>query len=102
MTLTPPAHALSLKVQSADQATGRVVMMAADVGLREFTFDGVVAQPASGLAASNKQQEQCYSLMAKVSELLGRCGCVRGDMHVRCSHNPAPPPCLLSHSSVWW
>ena len=41
-------------------------MMAADVGLREFAFDGVVAQPAPGLTASNKQQEHCYSLIAKV------------------------------------
>lgn len=75
-------------------------MMAADVGLREFTFDGVVAQPASGLAASNKQQEQCYSLMAKVSELMRRCGHEREDMHVRCSRNPVP--CPLPPSSVSW
>jgi len=53
------------KVQSADQATGRVIVIAPDVGVREFSFDGVVSSPAAGLAASNKQQEHCYSLMAK-------------------------------------
>ncbi len=53
------------RVQTVDEAMARVVILSADVGLREFTFDGVVSGTPLGLAAANKQQEHCYSLFAK-------------------------------------
>lgn len=41
------AHILTHLVQSVDSGTAKVVMLAPDVGLREFTFDGVLPDRAS-------------------------------------------------------
>jgi hypothetical protein len=54
------------RVQSVDTGSGRVVMVAPDVGLREFSFNGVVTGTArGGLSAARKQQDQCYNLFAR-------------------------------------
>ena len=41
------AEKITASVQSVDPGAGRVVMIAPDVGLREFTFDGVFPQSTS-------------------------------------------------------
>lgn len=53
------------KVQSVDPNMARVVMMAPDVGLREFSFDGVVAAAKPGHDNASTQQEKVYDLVCK-------------------------------------
>eukprot|EP00605_Chrysophyceae_sp_TOSAG23-4_P001602 GSChrysophyteH1.ASY1.ANO1.1761.1 assembled CDS len=48
------------RVQNIDTDRSSVVMVAPDVGLREFSFDGVVEG-----AGNPKRQASCYSLMCK-------------------------------------
>jgi hypothetical protein len=50
------------RVQSVDSGMASVVMIAPDVGLREFTFDGVVEGSSDN---DHKQQTRSYNLMCK-------------------------------------